>query len=411
MPYLLPAEFESRMAALVTPGLCERIEFLRATAEGPPGGPRRYSKLTIGKGGGARTHVLIVAGLHGREWAQPDALLSFVEKLLKVYRSNPARSFRIPGYNDRPGHTYSPSSTTNATVRKIIEKLTLHVVPLANPDGRAFSQAAPPGPDRAWRRNRSAAFGLADRARIGVDLNRNFDIAWNFRTYYSAAFVAAVDPLLGKLLRATDDPADELYQGPSPASEPEVQNLVQLFNDHPITWLLDMHSAIPAIMYPWGIERNQTAMPWMKFQSMLFDSLGGAGGRDGTLGNLYSEYFPNDPPERQLDDHTGVAGPIRDAILAVTGRTYPPQPAVDNYASTGTIRDYAFSRQFTIPGSKPIRAFTIEFGDRVTDGFQPANDPADREATKHGYLKIEREIHAALITFLRAIIDPTLRRP
>jgi hypothetical protein len=101
---------------------------------------------------------------------------------------------------------------------------------------------------------------------------------------------------------------------------------------------------------------------------------------------------------RLLDKHNYIATSISDRIFAATGRRYGAGGVANAiYPATATFTDYCFSRQFTIPGSKPIHAFVTEFGS-IKDGFQPHPTKPD------GYPKIEREIHAALLTFFEACL-------
>ena len=92
--YLLAAEIEAAMTTLATPtvppdGLCTKAALPNPTLSGGVG-PTTYSFLKIGNGSGAgRVTVLAIAGMHAREWAQPDAVISFAEKLLAAYRERP----------------------------------------------------------------------------------------------------------------------------------------------------------------------------------------------------------------------------------------------------------------------------------------------------------------------------------
>lgn len=389
MPYLTAAQIEAEMTALVAPGLCSKISLPNATvSEGI--GPTTYSYLKIGRGGGAsRVTVLAVAGMHAREWAQPDAVISFAKKLLSASQAN--APFVIPAYTDAAGNTFGPNPVPAATVKRMVEELDILLVPCANPDGRAHSQSTTAN---RWRKNRAPRLVAADPATVGVDLNRNFDIAWDFQIFYDAAFAASSS------LSASKDPADDRFIGKPqsapnaahPASEPEARNLVWILDNHPVTYSIDLHSYLMVLVHPWAIEENGTA-PAQNFRNAGFN-----GARDGTLGTAYREFFPDDPPVRLLARHRLVVGDMRDAVRAATGRVYSTGGIADIiYPATGSFTDYHFSRQFTVPGSPPIHAFAAEFGDSA-DNFQPLyNDP-------HGFPKIEREVHAALISLLKAAL-------
>jgi hypothetical protein len=398
MDYLTTAQIDTGMTALqaLAPTLCSKIAFPNATAsEGI--GPTTYSYLKIANGSSAgRVTVLAVAGMHAREWAQPDAVISFARNLLNAYPNN---AFVIPAYTDSAGHTHGPYSVSAAKIKRMIEELDILLVPCANPDGRAFTQS-PTGTLR-WRKNRAPRPAGGSDLTVGVDLNRNFDIAWDYDVFYTAAFAATTTRPHG--LSASKDPADERFIGlpqaapnaTHPASQPEVRNLIWILDHHPVVYSIDLHAYSLLVMHPWGIEQNGTVST-QNFRNAALNGM-----RDGTLGTAYSEFFPNTPPTRLLDRHALMVRSMRDAVRAATGRTYTVGGIADTiYPATGSFTDYHFSRQFTIAGSPSIHAFAAEFGD-TGDNFQPLyNDP-------HGFPKIEREVWAVLLALLEAALPAT----
>jgi hypothetical protein len=391
MAYLTVTQINNEMTSLAggATAICKKTPFPNPTvSEGV--GPTTYSFLEIANGTGAnRVTALAVAGMHAREWAQPDAVISFAKKLIAAYRSNTA--FVIPAYTEGP-NTFGPVSVPAAQVKALIDTLNIILVPLANPDGRVFSQSAVA--NNLWRKNRAPRLIAANPKTVGVDLNRNFDIAWDFDRFYNVAFRNS------GILRSSKDPATDSFIGRAkpapndrhPENEPEVKNLIWLLDNRPVTFSVDLHSAALKIMHPWGIERNGTVAA-QNFRDLALD-----GTRDGTLGNAYSEFFPNSPPARLQDKHDTIVKSMRDRIVAATGRTYGVGGIADVvYPATGTFTDFHFSRQFTIAGSPQIHAFAAEFG-TTGDGFQPHPTNAD------GYPKIEREIHALLLAFFEAAL-------
>lgn len=387
MPYFTAAQIEIEMATLAagSGGVCTRVQLPRQTSsEGM--GATTYSYIKIGKGAGAgRPCVLAVAGMHAREWAQPDAVISFAKKLVAAYTAG--GGFTVPAYTDTGGNTYGPLTVSAALVKRMIEELDVLILPLANPDGRAFSQSGPA--NRNWRKNRAPRPVGGSDATVGVDLNRNFDIAWDYELYFTNAFASS------GILSASKDPAQITFIGkpkvglPSkPGCEPEVLNIISILDNNPVTYCVDLHSYLMRIMHSWGIEQNG-ANPAQTFQNAAFDHQ-----RDGTHGNFYSEYFPNDPPLRLRDRHRLIVGSMRDAVRTVTGRDYTVGGIADTiYPATGSLSDFAFSRQFVVAGSRPIHSFAIEFGD-AADNFQPGYDDP------HGFRKIEREVHAVMLRLL-----------
>jgi hypothetical protein len=391
--YLTAAQIDSEMTALASGAstLCKKTAFPNKTvSEGM--GPTTYSFLEIAHGIGAnRVTVLAIAGMHAREWAQPDALISFAKKLITAYKAKTA--FVIPAYSEA-GQTFGPVSLAAPTVQALIDKLNIILVPLANPDGRVFTQSAPA--NKMWRKNRAPRVppANADDDTVGVDLNRNFDIAWDFDRYYSTTFLTSGS------LRSSKDPKAFTFIGKAqaapndrhPDNEAECKNLIWLLDNRPVTFSIDLHSALLKIMHPWGIEQNGSVQA-QNFMDLTLD-----GKRDGVPGIAYKEFFPNTPPARLLDQHATIAKSMRDRIAAATGRSYAFGGIADVvYPATGSFTDFHFSRQFTIANSPEIHAFATEFG-TTADGFQP--DPN----TPDGYPKIEREIHALLLAYFEAAL-------
>ena len=387
MPYLTPVAIETRLNALATTysAICTRHACSHPSHNGTT---VSYLRITNGAGAG-RPKVLVIAGVHAREWAPPDAVLSFAHKLLNAYSTSSPIIF--PAFRDSvsaPAISFPRFRLPFPDVRRIVERLNLFILPCVNPDGRAFSMSAAVNAD--WRKNRRPN---ANPACIGVDINRNFDIAWDFDVYYSVAAAATV--------ASSKDPCDpQVYIGSSPESEPETQNVRDLINSEQITFFVDVHSYSRKILYPWGVDTNQTIDSTQSFQNVAHNrnpAVAGSG-RDGTTGNVYKEFFPNNAPLRLLAKHELIGNRMKDRILGSAGpgpiarsrSTYTVEPSLDLYPATGVSDDYAFSRQLINPALAPIFAFTIECGSSSDGegGFQPDY------TTK--YPKIEREVHAAL---------------
>ncbi len=82
-----------------------------------------------------------------------------------------------------------------------MEQTEIHLIPVANPDGRLFAeQQALSGVDPTWTKNRN--YYDCSNGNGGVALGLNFDYEWTFSPTNACA----------------DD-----YPGPSAASEPETQ--------------------------------------------------------------------------------------------------------------------------------------------------------------------------------------------
>jgi murein tripeptide amidase MpaA len=349
MSYLTWDEIQTGVRALAEahPGRCRLVELPHPSAEGRP-----ILGLELGEPGepcgpGPRT-AIYVGGLHAREWIPPDALLYLAADLLEARASG-------------VGLTYGSARIEADEVRRIFEAMRLVILPCANPDGRVYSQEVDPD----WRKNRG---GSAEDVCVGVDINRNFDVAWDFRRTFAPGNVSA-----------SDDPCHKyVYVGPAAASEPETRNIVWLLDKYPEAgWFIDVHGAVPAVFYNWGLDEPQSVDPAQNFRNPGFDGLRGVAGDD-----AYREFIdPADAAElRRLSDLMAAE------VAKVRGDSYEVSPSFSLYATSGASDDYAFSRHFADPCLPKVLGFTIECG----HDFQP--DWTEAEA-------VIREVSAGLARF------------
>ena len=401
MGYLSADAIEATLTALATtyPTLCVKTPFV-AKAVSADAPPREYSYLRIGHGGPGRPVALLVAGIHARELAQPDAVLSLIAKLLRAYTAG--TPFIIDAWTDAaavPPLTYGPGPPISAAdVKRIVENVDWYVLPLANPAGRQYCIDNAADPLKVlWRKNRSqpAPPVGVDDPRIGVDVNRNFDIAWLYKEkYYNDAALA--DPKLS----ISDSASSEVYRGPAVFSEVESKNVQLLRDTCRPSFYIDAHSYSPQIAYPWGIETEQTADNTKTFSQAAWDRGGAHNGRDGLTGTVYEEFIPNSPV-RLRDEHVAVGNAMSEAIRlaagaaprAIANSTYPVAPSIGMYPAPGASDDYTFSRAYL--SAAPTVVFTVEFGSLADGAFQPIYTTQFR--------KVEREVHAALLGWLKYI--------
>ena len=90
----------------------------------------------------------------------------------------------------------------NQRVKDWVDSLEIWVVPVVNPDGLEFVWSD----EQFWRKNRRDNGGGI----FGVDLNRNYPFQW------------------GECGNNSGDPDSDVYRGPAPLSEPEVQTILAL---------------------------------------------------------------------------------------------------------------------------------------------------------------------------------------
>ena len=375
------------------------------TLSKPTHGGRSVAALRIANG--SKLRVMIVAGVHAREWAPPDAVLEFFVALLKAHK---ARTDVVdPGFvHPRAGGnvTFNPYTIPLATVDLIVNNLELYVAPMVNPDGRAFSLLS----DKDWRKNLRPH--PAGGASIGVDVNRNFDIAWDYAQYFDAAATLQIEsapiPSMSKQAK------DETFIGPGPKAftEPESENVRKFIADNDPHYYLDVHSHDGSINYPWGLEDNQILHPGDSFREKAWDRPPGSaiGGRDGpgVAHPLYAEWIP----PALLASHKDLAAKVVAAISAAHGAAgvpaggtvpaYRDQQSVGLSPITGASDDYAFSRQFPPATGNNRFAFTLEAGDLADGGFTPV--PAQ-------FPKVRRDIWGALVGFLTEVASRSLQPP
>jgi hypothetical protein len=422
MPYPTVTGYDAELAALAAahPGICTRIQVNAPSGRTHLG--RDIFALRIGVGASPdRPAVLVVAGLHAREWAPPDAVLSFARRLVEAYAAQSAITLpRFVAYRFMTSFIYPQVTLPWPSLKNIVEQLDVYLLPMANPDGRIFSHAHP-----GYRKNRRPSYaacppfdwldnlihstsGSGDHfVPFGVDLNRNFgdppphraEVLWRFERYYSLAGQQAN--------HTTDDPCNisQTYRGDSAGSEPETQNIQQLINQHQVRWYLDVHSYKRLVLYPWGLDENGSD-PSQSFTDPAWDRSAPGTGRDGLSGSAYREYVPDDPPHRLATQQRLYAETIAEAILRCGGELpnanveahhnsrYTPQQSVILYPTSGESISYAFSRQLLPPPEPnwgPVFAFTVECGHESEGGFHPP---------VWIYPKIEREVHAAIFAFL-----------
>jgi len=160
--------------------LCQTVSLQMSSG----GNPITAVKLS-GPGAQDRIPVLFIGGSHAREWVPPDALLSFVGNLLRAESTD--TDIVYPQF-ESGGVTYSalPNYTIpKAEVHDIFDRFELIVLPLVNPDGRDFSLAGTTDREVNWRKNRRDLRDpdMTDPFCVGVDINRNFPIAWDHVKY------------------------------------------------------------------------------------------------------------------------------------------------------------------------------------------------------------------------------------
>ncbi len=334
-----------QLLAEAHPGLCTLQELPNRSHEGRP-----CLALAVGWNRGPEVPTLLaIGGVHAREWVPPDALVSILADILSAA-------------SGRHGLEYGGVVFTYEQIEAILEGLQIVVFPCVNPDGRVYSQTRDP----MWRKNRRPEGTGVGQVCFGVDINRNFDIAWAFKRHFAPGAVSA-----------SDNPCDpQVYTGPSAASEPETQNVVWLLDHYRSTqWFVDFHSAIPGVLHAWGLDQTQSSDAAQTFLNPQYDGL------RGRPDDSYREFLPADD-QAEIERLSSL---MAESATQVAGDEYGLGPAFALYATSGASDDYAYSRHFANPDKAKVFGFTVECGHE----FQPDSD---------GRTQNIREICACLLT-------------
>jgi carboxypeptidase T len=182
-----------------------------------------------------KSDLMIVAGQHSRELPPPEAVMRWAESLLENYGKD-------------------------ADITWILERTNIHIVPIANPDGREIVQD---NLNWLYRKNAHVSGCSSGPQFDGVDLNRNYPFHYGYE------------------FGSSSDPCSSSYRGLQALSEPEsiaVYNYAkQLFSDtikkgsvseaqakideacpdDASGIYIDIHSSGDFIYFPWALEDRE----------------------------------------------------------------------------------------------------------------------------------------------------------
>ncbi|HWR22574.1 MAG TPA: M14 family zinc carboxypeptidase [Feifaniaceae bacterium] len=160
---------------------------------------------------GAERHVLIQAGMHGREYMTTLLAMRQLQRLLE---------------------------------RGVPEGTLVHILPMTNPDGVTISQKGEATPWLTAVYERDLYFNYTDLPlgqylrcwkanAAGVDINRNFDAQWD-------------------RIDTVDAPSYAYYRGTAPESEPETRALAEYAQKYPFGATISYHATGSEIFYDFG---------------------------------------------------------------------------------------------------------------------------------------------------------------
>jgi hypothetical protein len=160
---------------------------------------------------GPKPSTMHIGGIHAREIANPELLMTFAQQLLA-------------------GHGRDAEATMLLDSRETV------LVPMLNADGHAVVEkgfANERGGDLMKRKSTSGPDG------DGTDLNRNYEYHWGGPG-------------------ASSNPHSETYRGPSAGNEPETQAVEAYVHAHKPNVFIDWHSYSRLNMFPWGDTKEHT---------------------------------------------------------------------------------------------------------------------------------------------------------
>lgn len=200
--YFTPAEIVAAIDARVAayPTLARKVDLTTLPGAAQTHGNRSIYALKISDQVALdedEPAVLLAAQHHARELTTPLMVFEAVDRLLTGYASDPALRAVVDGYE-------------------------LYCVPCVNPDGVDTVWTT----DNYWRKNRRNNGG----GRYGVDLNRNY-------------------PFLFGRCGSSSNTGSDLYRGPAPGSEPEVQTMIALGRLLRPEIYLDFHSSGREVLF------------------------------------------------------------------------------------------------------------------------------------------------------------------
>ncbi|KAJ6443580.1 zinc carboxypeptidase [Purpureocillium lavendulum] len=304
---------------------------------------REMYGATVGSGS---PRVFIQSGIHARERGGPDNVLYFISDLLAA-RANGT------------GVAYGSQSYTPAQVQTALSA-GIAILPLVNPDGVTYDQNT----STCWRKNRNPARSDGSPASVGVDLNRNFAIMWDYTRIFN--------PSANIQSAASDNPRSEVYHGKGPLSEPETQNVAWVMQQNQdLSWFLDLHSFGGDILYAWGDDDAQTNDTKQSFTNAAYDRKRGFLGRD-PPNSVYREYIE----QADLDAQVALSGRMGEGMNRAGNIRYVPKPSSGLYPTSGGSTDHALGQYYNgTCGASRVHGITIEFGNETPSDcpFYPDN--------------------------------------
>jgi extracellular matrix protein 14 len=274
-----------------------------------------------------RKTILIVGGLHAREWIGTSTVTYLADYLVKSY-----------GHSDK--------------VSRLLEHFDFVLVPTLNPDGYEYTWTT----DRLWRKTRQET---DTRFCPGIDLDRSFDFAW----------------------QARDNTCSESFPGDAPLAAVEAAALAswaqnQTENNNVVFQaFVDLHAYSETILYPYSYTCDKEPPSLENLEELA------AGLRRSIIdihGHRYSlmpaceeNLFAASPSTTTEPELAG--GSALDYFYHVRGVRYSYQIKLRDRGSYG----FLLPREHIIPTGKEITNAVIFMADFLRDADSGDDDDDD----------------------------------
>lgn len=166
---------------------------------------------------------------HALEWITSPLLMKFAEDFARSYALNQ----RIAGYSPR----------------EIWNQSSIYILPMVNPDGvdLVLNGLSPSNPNESdlirWNKGSTDFSTVWQANNRGVDLNHNYDAAWQ-------------ESKAGEAALGITGPGPTRFSGPYPVSEPETRAVVDFTRSHNLRLVLAYHSQGQVIF--WNFQNMAT---------------------------------------------------------------------------------------------------------------------------------------------------------
>ncbi len=192
----LPENFDSLLGTVTA--LKNRYpDLIRIYTAGYSESGRELLMYTLGNG---EKKALIVGGIHAREHITTKYLLKVTEDYCKAAQS--------------PSGYYG-----NYDIYNLLNEFTLYIIPCVNPDGLEIILSN----DVPEKNVRVSKLSEYKANKNGIDLNRNFPIAWEY------------------INNGVTSPADFYFKGYESGSAKETQSLMKLCKENEFAFLISVH--------------------------------------------------------------------------------------------------------------------------------------------------------------------------